>query len=665
MPHSERRCGIFFAAKEAKVSLAAHPVQFGYLGRPQGFVYRFEYERDTVEMAVAGYVPKTLPPYFALTEVGVAVDAAAQRAHGVVKVYAAQILQRNDTVQLREGLFALFGGTQVVTCGEGVAGVYAVTHPRLVFHTVYNIGQLFELESDVGALPCGIFDYRRNALGLIEGYVYALGHPVEAFVERNLFQVTSRMEIQSVESEELAAAHLVDKRRPRLRQPFGRRMSEVYEVGIVRQNYGGGVTLSLALGAESFRFGCRKRRREPLALVLCEKRKGACAYGLGVERSVLQSARSTYVCSEVFHTVFAVSNGYCEQIYLFLTQKRYLCVSNKKGLSEIVMKTALRIIAIAFTVAAFAPRAYGQYTIQRRQDSASEKDKPPYEAFGGFVSPSVLRNDYFDRAAWLAERRRIRKERNTLEFQATFQTSALQFDNWTAGGNNTVTGLATIYAGHTYKLNKFSSTFTLNSRYGINYIDKLAFKNIDEFRIKEIMSWTIRNSWSYSAEVNFRTQMADGFKSRTDHTLKSAFMSPGYLDLSIGFTFSPDNAPYKITLSPLSGNMITMLDNRLYKLGLNGVPAGDKVLNQIGPSINISYDDTFFKKLLRYRSTFYTFSNLTSMPTVRWDNTLDMSVGKAVSVTLYGVLYYLKSASPKPQYQYSATIGLSYKFKNK
>ena len=37
----------------------------------------------------------------------------------------------------------------------------------------------------------------------------------------------------------------------------------------------------------------------------------------------------------------------------------------------------------------------------------------------------------------------------------------------------------------------------------------------------------------------------------------------------------------------------------------------------------------------------------------------------ADSHQLYGELYYLKSASPKEQYQYSATVGLRYRFKNK
>lgn len=326
-----------------------------------------------------------------------------------------------------------------------------------------------------------------------------------------------------------------------------------------------------------------------------------------------------------------------------------------------VCKMVLAVVALVFSIG----NAGAQFTIQRRQPEQREEVKSdPYKAFGGFVD-NHIQNDYYDHAAWLAERRRIRKQRNTLEIQTTFQTSALQFENWTAGGNNTFSGLATLFMRHQFKHKKFASDLTVNARYGINYIDKTPFKNVDELKIKELLSWDIQGSWSYSVTINFRTQFTDGRVSRTDETLKSAFMSPGYFDVSGGFTYAPKGAPYKVTLSPIAGNMVSMLDERLYEQGLNGVPAGEKVYSMIGPSVNVSFDQHFFKKKLRYRSTLYGFTNLASPPTVRWDNTVDVNLSKYMSIQLYGVIYYLHSASPKPQYQYSATVGLSYKFKNK
>lgn len=308
--------------------------------------------------------------------------------------------------------------------------------------------------------------------------------------------------------------------------------------------------------------------------------------------------------------------------------------------------------------------ASAQYTIRRSQPQREHTAQPPLL---GITRNKVdsLTNDYYDHAAWRAERNRIRKERNLFEIEGSFQTSALQFENWTAGGDNTFSGLATLFVHHRYKRSKFAHDLTVNARYGINYIDKTPFKNVDELKISEVMSWDIHGSWSYSATLNFRTQFSDGVASRTDQTLISAVLSPGYADVSVGFTYAPNGAPYKITLSPISGNMITMVDERLYMQGLNGVPAGKRVFSSMGPSINASFDRKFFGERLRYRSTLYAFTSFAAPPTCRWDNWLDFNLSKYLSVKLYGVVYYLQSASPKAQYQYSATLGLTYKFSNK
>ena len=309
--------------------------------------------------------------------------------------------------------------------------------------------------------------------------------------------------------------------------------------------------------------------------------------------------------------------------------------------------------------------AMAQYTIRRAQPQREESAEPTLRGLTNDKVSNTLNNDYYDHAAWVAERNRVRKERNLFEIEGSFQTSALQFDNWTAGGDNTFSGLATLFVHHRYKQSKFAHDLTVNARYGINYIDNMAFKNVDELKISEVMSWDIQGSWSYSATLNFRTQFGDGYESRTDQTLISAVLSPGYMDVSVGFTYAPSGAPFKVTLSPIAGNMITMLDDRLYQQGLNGVPAGERVYSSIGPSINASFDKKFWKERVRYRSTLYLFTDIVTPPTARWDNWLDLNLSKYLSVKLYGVIYYLESASPRAQYQYSATLGLTYKFRNK
>lgn len=329
------------------------------------------------------------------------------------------------------------------------------------------------------------------------------------------------------------------------------------------------------------------------------------------------------------------------------------------------MRKVRFLVLFLLAVVSGGTDAMAQYTIRRAQPQREESAEPTLRGLTNDRVSNTLNNDYYDHAAWVAERNRVRKERNLFEIEGSFQTSALQFDNWTAGGDNTFSGLATLFVHHRYKQSKFAHDLTVNARYGINYIDNMAFKNVDELKISEVMSWDIQGSWSYSATLNFRTQFGDGYESRTDQTLISAVLSPGYMDVSVGFTYAPSGAPFKVTLSPIAGNMITMLDDRLYLQGLNGVPAGERVYSSIGPSVNASFDKKFWKERVRYRSTLYLFTDIVTPPTARWDNWLDLNLSKYLSVKLYGVIYYLESASPRAQYQYSATLGLTYKFRNK
>lgn len=317
------------------------------------------------------------------------------------------------------------------------------------------------------------------------------------------------------------------------------------------------------------------------------------------------------------------------------------------------------MVLVALALLSCVP-ARAQFTIKKHDDNIQQLG-----LFNNDLSQSV-KSDYFDQAQWRDTRRKQRKERNTLEFNAKLESSLQQFENWTAGGNNTFSALSTIYFRHQYKRNKFNTDAIVNARYGLNVIDDKPFKNVDEFKISYQVAWSINQNWSYSTTANIRSQFAIGYKSRTDQTKLSAFMAPGYLDLSIGVTFSNKKSPFKITLSPISGNMVAVLDPEVSQLGKYGVAAGEKVLNQLGPSVNIFFDKSFGKqKKVRYRTTLYTFSNLEVAPTVRWTNNIDISVSKYLSIAANGILYYFKPASTAIQYQYSFTVGLAYSFKNK
>ena len=151
------------------------------------------------------------------------------------------------------------------------------------------------------------------------------------------------------------------------------------------------------------------------------------------------------------------------------------------------MLRATKYVVLFLLAMVASESAMAQYTIRRAQPQRENAGVP---ALGGITRNKVdtLSNDYYDHAAWVAERNRQRRERNLFEIEGSFQTSALQFENWTAGGDNTFSGLATLFVHHRYKRSKFAHDLTINARYGMNYIDKTPFKNVDELKISEVMS---------------------------------------------------------------------------------------------------------------------------------------------------------------------------------
>ncbi len=279
------------------------------------------------------------------------------------------------------------------------------------------------------------------------------------------------------------------------------------------------------------------------------------------------------------------------------------------------------------------------------------------------MSRREVDNPYFSRARWLAERKALRKERNTIEFNASLTATQTQFIDWQAGGDNTFTGISQIFYHHLYKRETFSLDYRIDARYGANYIDKVLFKNVDEWKFNLQTAWKLRGNWSYAATTSARSQFSEGVKSRTDDTKVSNFMAPGFFDLSVGFNWK--SKPWDITLSPIAGSVTVVLDEQLQQRGINGVPKGDKTKGQLGPSARIFFDKEFGRKMFRYRSDLYAFTNIRTAPKVRWENTFEIKATKLLSTKIYCLMYYEKPSIDKLQYQYSLSLGISYWLKNK
>lgn len=187
---------------------------------------------------------------------------------------------------------------------------------------------------------------------------------------------------------------------------------------------------------------------------------------------------------------------------------------------------------------------------------------------------SAVNNQFFSEARYRAEKKRLRKERNTITCTVGLSLNQTGFDNWAPGGNNTFDATASLLYTHVYTRDKLNMTYSFDSKYGMNVISGTTFKNLDYFIFNLNTGWAISKNWSYSASANLRSQWSKGYKSVTEKILVSNFMSPGTLTLGVGFTYRAlKKVPLIVTVNPLSGNMQFVLDDSLSRQGAHGVPA--------------------------------------------------------------------------------------------
>lgn len=315
--------------------------------------------------------------------------------------------------------------------------------------------------------------------------------------------------------------------------------------------------------------------------------------------------------------------------------------------------------------------------------------------FKNEMKANELDAEYYSEAAARAERLAIRKERNTVDFSANLHGSLTAFSkSWQAAGDNAITILANVNFLHTYKKGRFTLSNVASAKFGYNNMKMelegkqrgVWFKNVDEIALSTSPQWALVKDWSYGANVKFRTQFAPGYGARGDKQLGisrvSNFLTPGYLDASLGFTYilPSEKFPLKVNLAPIA--MSGTFRDDIYTSNDYGVTHG-RAKFEGGLSVQLDFDKTWGKDgWLRYRTTAYSFygwiTDLSAMakatdkkayehivPTLRWENTIDIKATKYISTQIYFQLYYNKAEIDKLQVSSMLSVGLTYTFKNK
>lgn len=213
--------------------------------------------------------------------------------------------------------------------------------------------------------------------------------------------------------------------------------------------------------------------------------------------------------------------------------------------------------------------------------------------------------------------------------------------NWAAGGEKfsfAINSNVNYYAFYEKGKNHWDNILDVNLGY-INTTSLGSRKNDDRFDFLSKYGRAISKKWDASLLFNLRTQLFKGYTydANNNRTFSSAFMSPGYILLSPGFSYRP-NKEFSAFISPATVRWVIVGDKALSAIGAYGVDPGKKVKTEFGAFASLNYIKDF-NSWLSYRGRLDLFSNYLKKPQnvdLYFTNMLNMKLNKYLSLT-YGL----------------------------
>lgn len=201
-------------------------------------------------------------------------------------------------------------------------------------------------------------------------------------------------------------------------------------------------------------------------------------------------------------------------------------------------------------------------------------------------------------------------------------------------------------------------------------------KTDDQLIIKSQYGYKLNKKWAVSALVNFRTQVAPGYKYTSDTTGElrertTNFMAPGYLNSNIGLTYKP-NKSFSATISPVANKTTFVLDKGVDETDF-GLDEGEEVRAEFGYSIVSNYTNEVMKNV-NFTTNLVLFADYEN-PTeidVNWETLLAMKVNKYITTSFGTQLIYDEdvaiidengdSSNSKIQFKHVLNVGFGITF---
>ena len=268
------------------------------------------------------------------------------------------------------------------------------------------------------------------------------------------------------------------------------------------------------------------------------------------------------------------------------------------------------------------------------------------------------------------------------------------FVNWNSGGNNSISALTHVDFRRHYQKGFLNWNSRMEVRYGLNAQEGRELrKSEDRFAIESTFGYRTdsTSNWFYSAQVNFNTQLAYGYRYPDTDSPISKIMAPGYLFIGVGTEFSHPTEEFTFYLSPVTQKSTFVLDQTLANEGAFGVtPAirdeqgnvlkeGERVRSEFGFLFSSHLVRQVFENIkMENRIQLYSdYLNKFGNIDVDWEINFAMRVNEYVSANVGVHIKYdddvkfkedrngdgeLETVGPKIQLKQVLGVGLVYNF---
>lgn len=251
---------------------------------------------------------------------------------------------------------------------------------------------------------------------------------------------------------------------------------------------------------------------------------------------------------------------------------------------------------------------------------------------------------------------------------AGLNLNQVSMSNWSAGGESSVGMDLLLNYSMDYKKEKLLWQNRLELAYGLNYTDGDGTKKThDNIYLSSNYGYNIGRAWYLGVLLTYQTQFAKGYDYKAKpKNLLSKFMSPGYLSIGPGVTWTPKKW-FTATFSPATWRGTFVLDNDLSDQGAFGVDKGKHLLNQFGGNINAEINYEFLPNMTLI-SRLNLFSDYLDKPqnvAVRWDVLVNMKINKWFAAnfiinTIYDDKIKIadKNGNKKARFQIKESLGI-------